>query len=122
MRAVVQAVAIMGGALLLWAAGAGATRTAGTPPLIGTNYAHYAISGCSQENTGIVASYMENSVRRRVKAQLAAMHAAGIETLRLLLWHQSDASGQRWGTVPSGGGRLSEPYRSNLTRYLRDVR
>src|SRR5262245_17271477 len=101
---------------------ASATSTAVAPPLIGANYSHYANANCSLDDTGIISRYDERGVRRRVKAQLGAMHTAGIETLRLLLWHMSDASGQRWGVVSSAGGRLAEPVRSNLIRYLRDVR
>jgi hypothetical protein len=50
------------------------------------------------------------------------MRAAGIQSLRLLLWHMSDVSGQDWGVIPSAGGRLVQPYRSNLINYLSDVR
>lgn len=91
------------------------------PPLIGANYSHYANQNCSLDDTGIVTHYHERGVRRRVQSQLVAMRTAGIETLRLLLWHMTDASEQRWGVV-SAAGRLDDPYRSNLIRYLRDVR
>jgi hypothetical protein len=101
---------------------AGQAGTAVTPPLIGANYTHYQNVNCSLDDTGIVTHYDWPGIRRRVRAQLAAMRAAGIQTLRLLLWHMSDATGQRWGIVSSAGGRLAEPYRSNLIRYLSDVR
>jgi hypothetical protein len=34
----------------------------------------------------------------------------------------TDASGQDWGVVSSAGGKLSEPYRSNLIRFVSDIR
>ena len=101
---------------------ASATRTAVTPPLIGANYSHYRNLNCSLDDTGIISHYHERGVRRQVQGQLGAMRAAGIETLRLLLWHMTDASEQRWGVVSSAGGRLADPVHSNLIRYLRDVR
>jgi hypothetical protein len=90
--------------------------------LIGANYSHYQNKDCSLDDTGIVTHYQERGVRRLVRGQLVAMHAAGIQSLRLILWHMTDASGQRWGVVSSDRGRLAEPYRSNLIRYLNDVR
>jgi hypothetical protein len=98
------------------------SRTIGPVPLIGANYSHYQNENCSLDDTGIVSRYNEPDVRRRVRAQLAAMRSAGIETLRLLLWHMTDVGSHRWGVVSSAGGLLSEPERSNLIRYLRDVR
>jgi hypothetical protein len=71
---------------------------------------------------GIVVRYDLLGVRRTVRRQLAAMRAAGIQTLRLLLWHITDASGRRWGIVSSDDGRLGEPYRSNLIHFLGDMR
>ena len=97
--------------------------TADPPPvLVGAAYAHWATPACSPNGTGIVATYDQTGVRRRVRHQLAAMRAAGIQSLRLLLWHMSDISGQDWGVIPSAGGRLVQPYRSNLINYLSDVR
>jgi hypothetical protein len=90
-------------------------------PLIGANYTHYVNPGCSLDY-GIITHYDWPGVRRRVRAQLAAMRTAGIQSLRLLLWYMSDATGQNWGIVSSGGGRLAQPYRSNLIDYLSDVR
>jgi hypothetical protein len=101
---------------------AGSGRPAASPPLIGANYTHYKNADCSLANTGIVTHYQDPGIRRLVRAQLATMHKAGVKTLRLLLWHMTDATGQNWGIVPSGGGLLAEPYRSNLIRYLSDVR
>jgi hypothetical protein len=97
-----------------------AVKTSAPVPLIGANYTHYVNPSCSLDY-GIVTHYDQSGVRRRVRAQLAAMRAAGIQSLRLLLWYMSDATGQNWGIVSSGGGRLAEPYRSNLIHYLSDV-
>jgi len=50
------------------------------------------------------------------------MHAAGLDSLRLLLWYraQGDAPDEL-GTVSSQTGRLEEPYRSNLVHFLTDI-
>ena len=104
-------------------AGSSAARRADSPPpLIGANYSHFKNENCSLDNTGIIRHYDVPGVRSLVNAQLAAMRSAGIETLRLLLWHMTDVGSHRWGVVSSSGGRLSEPERSNLIRYVRDVR
>jgi hypothetical protein len=39
-----------------------------------------------------------------------------------LLWFQTDTTGHTWGTITSRGGRLSEPWRSNLIRFASDIR
>ena len=108
--------------VLTLAASADMISAAVSPPPIGANFTHYQNANCSLDYSGIVVRYSQPGVRRRVRAELAAMHAAGIQTLRLLLWHMSDSTGQHWGIVPSKGGYLEEPYRSNLIRYLIDVR
>src|SRR5262249_58463119 len=59
---------------------------------------------------------------RLVRSQLAAMHAAGLSTIRILFWNMTDITGQDWGVLPSAGGKLVEPYRSNLIRFVSDVR
>jgi hypothetical protein len=120
------AIAAMSGAVALIAAASGgstpdAARESAPVPLIGANYTHYVNPSCSLDY-GIITHYDWPGVRPRVRAQLAAMRAAGIQSLRLLFWYMSDATGQTWGIVSSAGGRLSEPYRSNLIRYLSDVK
>jgi hypothetical protein len=107
---------------LALAGSSAARRVAAPPPLIGANYSHFENENCSLEDTGIIRHYDVPGVRARVNAQLVAMRSAGIETLRLLLWHMTDVGSHRWGVVSSSGGRLSEPERSNLIRYVRDVR
>jgi hypothetical protein len=118
----VFAAAMLGVSVASAGQGAVASTPVSEPPLIGAAYSHWATPACSPTGTGIVATYDQPGVRQRVRLQLAAMRAAGIESLRLLLWHMSDVSGQDWGVVPSAGGHLVEPYRSNLINYLEDVR
>jgi hypothetical protein len=96
--------------LVLVATRAGTAAT--SPTLIGANYSHYGLVGCSFDGYGILANGTFN--RKTVKQQLAAMRAAGIETLRLFIWHMHDASGQYWGVVTSAGGRLGDAERTNL--------
>jgi hypothetical protein len=125
-RASISRGVIVGGALLTAAVAgllprADASTADAPPPLVGANYTHYSNPSCSLDGTGIVA-YGSPTARITVKRQLAAMRAAGIVTLRLLLWHMHDASGQAWGVVSSAGGRISEPSRSNLIHYLSDAR
>ncbi len=86
-----------------------------SPPLIGVTFTHAAIpSGCALDFNGIVLHYERPGMRRLVRSELAAMYAAGIQTVRILLWNMSDITGQDWGVVPSAGGKIPEPYRSNL--------
>ncbi len=101
---------------------AGTGRSARTPLLVGANYTHFATNGCSLSGTDVLTHYQDPGVRRLVRGQLAAMRSAGVETLRTLLWFMTDARNEDWGPVSSGKGRLEEPYRSNLIRYLSDVR
>jgi len=111
--------------VLVAAASGGSTSAAAKESvpvqLIGANYTHYVNPSCSLDY-GIVTHYDRPGVRRRVRDQLAAMRAAGIQSLRLLLWYMSDATGQNWGIVSSHGERLAEPYRLNLIHYLSDVK
>jgi hypothetical protein len=100
-----------------------AARAAGEDvPLIGTTYTHTAVGGCDLSNTGIVQHYDSPGVRRLARSHLAAMHDAGLQTIRILLWNMSDITGQQWGIVPSAGGSLPEPYRSNLLRFVSDIK
>jgi hypothetical protein len=89
-------------------------------PLIGANYSHKGLAGCDFNNEGIIAN--GTFTRPLVKRQLAAMRAAGIETLRLFVWHMHDASNQFWGVVTSAGSQLGEAEQRNLVNYATDVR
>jgi hypothetical protein len=94
-------------------------------PSIGMNYTHAAITPyCSLDGarSPIVLTYHEPGVRRVVRAQLAAMRAAGMQTISMLLWNMTNPGTHRWGVVSSAGGVLREPHRSNLIRFTRDVR
>ena len=91
-------------------------------PLLGVNYTHHAFPNCSFNGTGILRSYSKPGIAAKVHAQLLRMRKAGIQTIRTIIWHMTDATGQIWGPIPSAGGRPSEPYRTNLIRYLTEVR
>jgi F5/8 type C domain len=97
-----------------------AVRASAPVPLIGASFTHYWNPGCSLDGTGIVE--FGSGARATIKQQLAAMRAAGIESLRLIMWNTHDATGQDWGVISSAAGRMVEPYRSNFTAYLSDVR
>jgi hypothetical protein len=91
-------------------------------PLIGANYTHYDFRGCGFSDTAILRRYHIGSVRSKVHRELFSMRKNGVATLRTIIWHTTDASRQFWGPVSSAGGRLGEPYRSNLVNYLREVK
>jgi hypothetical protein len=91
-------------------------------PLIGANYTHYDFIGCHFSDSDILATYQIPAIRSRVHRELFAMRKNGVATLRTVIWHMTDSSRQHWGPIPSAGGRLSEPYRSNLINYVREVR
>jgi hypothetical protein len=91
-------------------------------PLIGVNYTHYAFRRCSYTGTGILANYQEPGVAQRVHSQLFQMRKAGIATIKTVIWHATDTTGQNWGPIPSAGGKLREPYRSNLIHFLTEIR
>jgi hypothetical protein len=107
-------------AVVLAASGSAATSGTRPQPLLGVNYLHYHDTPPNCSGLGIVRQYDRPEIRRLVRLQLAAMRAAGMRSLRLLVYHTS--AGDEWGLAGSAGGRLSEPYRTNLVRYLQDVR
>ncbi len=90
--------------------------------LIGVNYSHHAFESCSWEGSGLLVSYHEGETARRVHDQLRRMRERGLHSLRLLVWHMTDIPRQRWGVVPSRGGRLGRPYRSNFIAVLSEAR
>jgi hypothetical protein len=89
-------------------------------PLVGANYTHYAFPNCTFRNTYVIAHYHKPGVAEKVHKQLFQMRKAGVATIRTILWH--DAKGQPWGPIPSDGGGLREPFRSNLMRFVSEVR
>jgi hypothetical protein len=91
-------------------------------PLIGANYTHYEFRNCTFDDTNILLSYHLPGVAERVHAQLLQMRRAGIATIRTVIWHTTDAGRHTWGVVSSGGGKLHEPNRTNLIRFLTEIR
>ena len=96
-------------------------RTTGRP-LLGVNYTHHSFRRCSLNGTGILRTYSNPGVAQKVHAQLYRMRKAGVQTIRTIVWHMTDAAGQSWGAVSSPGGRPGEPYRTNLIRYVSEIR
>jgi hypothetical protein len=86
---------------------------------VGVNYSNSQIFGCDLSG-GIVAD--GNYDRTLIRQELAAMRAAGIQTLRTFIWNMHDASGQTWGAVSSVGGRLGPTETKNLINFVSDVR
>lgn len=91
-------------------------------PLIGAYYTHYGFPDCGFGDRGILATYQSHRVRAKVHRQLFRMRKRGITSLRIIIWHMTDPGNQRWGVVSSAGGTLREPYRTNLIRFVREVR
>jgi hypothetical protein len=104
----------------LVAGASGATGTVEGLPLVGINYSTFGDVGCDFSGYGIVAYGAGN--RMLISQQLAAMRAAGIQTLRTFIWSTHDASGQSWGVVSSAGGRLGPTETKNLINFVSDVR
>lgn len=92
------------------------------PPLVGANYTHHSFARCEWAGTGILTTYDEPGVADTVHEQMRRMRASGIVSLRLIVWHMRDVVRQHWGVVPSRGGRIPEPFRSNLVGYLTEAR
>lgn len=89
-------------------------------PLLGANWIRYGEKRPQCYGPPILLHYHEPAVRMQLRAELAAMRAAGMRALRLFVYHTTAGDGV-W-LVPSAGGRLPEPYRTNLTDFLDDVR
>lgn len=107
-------------AVMLGLLGAGASAaTSRPPPLLGANFIRYEETPPYCGGPSIVANYGAPGVREVVRKQLAAMRAAGMRATRLFLYHASEGEGD---LIPSAGGRLMEPYRTNLVQYLQDLR
>ena len=101
---------------------AGSAGAQTSPPLIGVTFTHSDMRGCDLNGNGIVLHYDRPGMRRLVRSELAATRAAGIQTIRILMWTMSDITSHDWGVIPSASGTIPEPYRSNLIRYASDVR
>jgi hypothetical protein len=107
-------------ALLVLAAALVLPATGSATPLIGAAYSRWGVNDCETTGMGIIATYDQPGIRRKIQLQLAAMHAAGLQSLRLMIWHSVDTD--PFGMVSSQTGRLEQPYRDNLIRFLTDVR
>lgn len=96
-----------------------AARPGQATPLVGANYTQLAMIGpCGR--LYILLHGHEPGQRRAMRLQLAAMRAAGLQSLRFFVWH--DHAGEAWEAIPSAGGRLVEPYRGNFVAYLEAAR
>ena len=93
-----------------------------TLPLLGADWIRYDEQPPYCGGPPIIVHYHEPGIRTRLQAQLAAMRAAGMRALRLFVYHASDVRDQSNWLVSSAGGRLAEPYRTNLAEFLDDVR
>jgi len=71
---------------------------------------------------GVLKTYDRPGSRRQAQRELAAMRAAGIDSIRILVWHLSEPADNDTNNLPSAGGRLPEPYRTNLIHFATDVR
>lgn len=93
-------------------------------PQIGVTHTHDAIpSTCElQYGAALVKSYHWVDVRRSSRLKLAAMRAAGVNSIVFFLWHLSEPSSNDLNNIPSAGGRIREPFRTNLINYVSDVR
>jgi hypothetical protein len=69
----------------------------------------------------LLYDYGQPRVRALVRSQLTAMHAAGLESLRVFFTLDGDLTENPF-FVSARSGRLEEPFRTNLVNYLDDVR
>ena len=89
----------------------------GTPPL-GVNLIQHDFAPPHCRGGLVIHDYDRAGVRAEVVRALYAMRAAGLETVRLQIPHGHATD--KW--IPSAGGRIAEPYRTNLIRLLEDIR
>jgi hypothetical protein len=107
--------------LLLAQGSAGGPAAQTLEPLLGANSIRYEERPPYCSGPPILLHYHAPGVRDEVRAQLAAMRAGGMRALRLFIYHATDVR-DNGSLVSSAGGRLAEPYRTNLADYLDDVR
>jgi hypothetical protein len=97
--------------------------TAGDPSIVlGADSIEYA-GGTPPDCFGpsLLYDYGQQRVRSLVQEQLAAMVASGLESLRVFVVYDYSISENPY-FVPARSGRLDEPFRTNLSNYLRDIR
>jgi hypothetical protein len=113
-------VAVMALATLFAATGSAAGDS--SPPRVGVTFTNALVpSDCRIENA-FVKTYHRPGVRKLARLQLAAMHAAGIDTINSMLWHLDEPATDDTNNIPSLGGRIAEPYRTNLIHFVGDIR
>jgi hypothetical protein len=111
------AAAVGAAGLAGWPAGPSLAATSGAPSRGGSNYGWYRIDGCNREPYGVVNSF--HKAPDVIRAQLAAMRAAGQARLRVHIIHRRRPD---TGTaMDSTGGNLSAANRQNLTDLLRAI-
>jgi hypothetical protein len=112
-------IALVAGTLALAVIPGAAARAGQSPPHVGMNYTELSLDGpCGRRY--IVRHGNESGARQLMTDQLAAMRAAGVEILRFFIWYDHD--GAAFEAIPSAGGQLVEPYRSNFVAYLQVAR
>jgi hypothetical protein len=130
-------ICLAGASLVLLAAGAGLAqprnpvgdtlvrsaqiRGAGRIPLVGADLVNTDPLPPHCWNGSTVPDYGKPGVRAEMQDDLAAMRAAGLQTLRVFLYHEH-GDPVNTNVVSSSGGRLSEPFRKNLINLLMDIR
>jgi hypothetical protein len=110
----------------VWVGGtpASALVGAGAPaqvPLIGADLVNTDPLPPHCWNGSIVPDYGTRGIRAQVQDDLAAMRAAGLQTFRIFLYHEH-GDPVNTNVMSSSGGRLSEPFRTNLINLLSDIR
>jgi hypothetical protein len=99
----------------------GGAPAAGAPILLGADSIEYG--GGSPPNCfgpSILYDYGVSDTRAVVRKQLAAMAAAGLQSLRVFFVYDHDTTENPF-FVPAKSGRLEERFRTNLVNYLSDI-
>jgi hypothetical protein len=90
---------------------------------LGANYTHWELGeACVMSGHGIIATYDQPGIRDLVRSQLASMQISRITSLRTIIWHMHEVKPWHdWGVIPSKRG-LVNPYKTNLSRFIDDVK
>lgn len=117
--------AVVVAALAVLVAGVAARTSvsgAASRPLIGMNLVLHEYSMPNCWGGHIILEYDKPGVREKIASALHAMRAAGVETLRLQVVFGPTPDPQYHWPIDSSSGHLIEPYRTNLGRFLDDIR
>jgi len=94
-------------------------------PILGMNFdfinAQGQTNGCDLTGADLIKNYNMPGVRPHVQDYLKQMHDNGVSSIRFLIWHETTITGPT-NAIPSVGGVIGEPYRTNLIQYLSDIR